>query len=245
MRSNQSIKRSLKEKIFHIKASMPMLAYTHIADIVKCSKSTVAYYLGADTKSIIRKKLCRKTFPKLHRFCYYPGKPSLGQKLNHNRLLRKCFRSYLYGRNRKGKYREGIMELKAKTKIFDLLNKLWPGMKNEKDVLQAVNQWTGEPLKYDNGKPIMTPYTRCKLTNEIISVKSGTCHADHVDGDRTNNTVDNFSAVIGWSNQAKGSAISYKDMADKFITILQNVRKYDKEVDELIKTRMEQNDKVE
>ena len=89
---------------------------------------------------------------------------------------------------------------------------------------------------------MLTPYTRCKLTNEIISVKSGTCHADHIDGDRTNNSINNFSAVIGWSNQMKGEASTYKEMADKMITILQNVRKYDKEVDELIKTRMEKND---
>ena len=93
------------------------------------------------------------------------------------------------------------MELKAKTKIFDLLNKLWPGMKNEKDVFQAVNQWTGEPLTYDNGKPIMTPYTRCKLTNEIVNVKSGTCHADHIDGDRTNNTVDFLLSLVGQIKQ--------------------------------------------
>ena len=242
MRSNQAIKRSLKEKILHIKNIMPAMTNVEISRIVKCTKSTVSYYLNMNTNFIQKNKLCRKTFKKLHRFCYNPGKPKKEKNYNDSRLLRKSFRSYLYGRNRKHKYQEGLMELKHKTKIFDLLNKIWPGMKQEKDVFQAVNQWTGEPLTYDNGTPMLTPYTRCKLTNEIISVKSGTCHADHIDGDRTNNSINNFSAVIGWSNQMKGEASTYKEMADKMITILQNVRKYDKEVDELIKTRMEKND---
>ena len=63
----------------------------------------------------------------------------------------------------------------------------------EKEVFQAVNQWTGEKDYYPDGKPIMTPYVRCKLTDEIVNAKGNTVQVDHIDGDRTNNSIDNFS----------------------------------------------------
>jgi len=245
MRNKTSLKRSLGEKIIFLKKSIPNYTYQDIAKTIGCSKSTVGYHLNDSFKEKIKNKLCRKSFKKLHKFCYEKGLPKTGQKFNEERLLRKSFRSYVYGRNRKRKYKQGKMELKHDTKIFNLLNKLWPGIKKEKDVFQAACQWTGKLLTYENGKPIMTPYTRCKLTNQVIDVKSGTCHADHIDGDRTNNSVENFSAVTNWSNQMKAESKNYSEMAQKFIIILQNVRKYDKEVDQLIKEKLEKGEKNE
>ena len=135
---------------------------------------------------------------------------------------------------------EGSVD-KIRTKIFQLLDKIWPGMVKENDSFQAVSQWTGKPDFYDDGTPIMTPYVRCKLTNEVIDVKNGSTHADHVDGDRTNNSIENFSAVVGWSNQMKSESPGYYEMADRMITILNNIRKHNKDIDELINNKLKEN----
>ena len=238
MRSNTSFKRQLKEKILLIKNSVNYLSIKELAEKVGCSKSTVHYHITKGSADKIKRKLCRKTFKKLHRFCYEPTKPKKGASINESRLLRKAFRSYVYGRNRRNKYQEGKMELKHTPKIFQLLNKIWPGIKQENDSFQAVSQWTGKPDFYNDGTPIMTPYVRCKLTNEIINVKSGNTHADHVDGDRTNNSIENFSAVVGWSNQMKAESSNYYEMADRMVTILNNVRKHNKDIDELINNKL-------
>jgi len=238
MRNHLSLRRQLKEKILLVRNNFSSWSVRDIAKQVGCSKSTAHYHLNKESSDKIKVKLCRKTFRKLHRFCYNTSKIKKERKINEARLLRKAFRSYVYGRNRKHKYQEGKMELKHAPKIFQLLNKIWPGIKKESDSFQAVNQWTGKPDFYDDGTPIMTPYVRCKLTNKIIDVKSGDTHADHVDGDRTNNSIENFSAVIGWSNQMKAESPGYYEMADRMITILNNVRKHNKDIDELIKNKL-------
>tara|TARA_R110001592_G_scaffold3724_3_gene21418 strand:+ start:73 stop:801 length:729 start_codon:yes stop_codon:yes gene_type:complete len=241
MRNNLSLKRQLKEKIFLLKDNFPSWSIRDISKQVGCSKSTTHYHLTEGSVDKIRTKLCKKTFKKLHRFCYDLSKPKKEKNKKETRLLRKAFRSYVYGRNRKNRYQEGKMELKHKPKIFQLLDKIWPGMVKENDSFQAVSQWTGKPDFYDDGTPIMTPYVRCKLTNEVIDVKNGSTHADHVDGDRTNNSIENFSAVVGWSNQMKTESPGYYEMADRMITILNNIRKHNKDIDELINNKLKEN----
>ena len=105
MRNNQAIKRSLKEKIVHIKNTMPSMSNIEISRIVNCAKSTVSYHLNPEYNSRKRMNILRKKFRKLYRFLHQVGKPKKEEYYNDNRLLRKCFRSYLYGRNRKGKHR--------------------------------------------------------------------------------------------------------------------------------------------
>ena len=119
------------------------------------------------------------------------------------------------------------MGLKHKeTKLFECLNKIWPGMKKEKDELQAVNQWTGKPDFYDDGTPIMTPYVRCKLTDEIIMAKGSDVHVDHINGDRTDNSPDNWSFVKDWANAMKADAKTYDVLEERLEKVLKTIRKY-------------------
>ena len=87
-----------------------------------------------------------------------------------------------------------------------------------------MNQWTGKPEYYDDGKPMLFPYCRCKLTDEIVNVKGNDIHVDHADGCRNNNNLENFTLVKDWSNQMKGNAKSY-DIMEKRLEIMLNTRK--------------------
>ena len=133
MRNHLSLRRQLKEKILLVRNNFSSWSIRDIAKQVGCSKSTAHYHLTKGSSDKIKKKLCRKTFKKLHRFCYNTSKIKKGGNVSEGRLLRKAFRSYVYGRNRKHKYQEGKMELKHAPKIFQLLNKIWPGIQKEND----------------------------------------------------------------------------------------------------------------
>ena len=96
----------------------------------------------------------------------------------------------------------------------------------EKDELQAVNQWTGEPDFYDDGTPIMTPYVRCKLTDEVIMARGSDVHVDHINGDRTDNSPDNWSFVKDWANAMKADAKTYDVLEERLEKVLKTIRKY-------------------
>ena len=53
-------------------------------------------------------------------------------------------------------------------KVWTYIGKVFPGIKSEKEPIHAVNQWTGE-LDYEDGKPVLFPYMRCKLNGEIYN----------------------------------------------------------------------------
>ena len=104
------------------------------------------------------------------------------------------------------------------------MERFFPGIKSEKDTAQAINQWTRE-LDTENGKPLLFPYMRCKIDGEIYNAKGKNIHADHIDGDRLNNHIDNFSFISGVCNIMKGQ-MSYKQLYEKICKIKTNLERY-------------------
>ena len=224
MRNNLSIKRGLKEDI--IKLRNEGYSFRAIANELKCSKGSINYHLSEGAAEKVKSRLGRIEWRKLWRFCYENGKNKV-KKVYTETLLRKKGRAFLYGRQGKKITRKDRMGLKHKTtKIFQCLDRVWPGMKKEKEVFQAVNQWTKQPDYDDNGQPVMTPYVRCKLTDKIINAKGNNIQVDHVDGDRTNNSIDNFSFVQDWANAMKSDAPNYDVLEERLETMLKTLRKY-------------------
>ena len=213
MRSTTSLNRQLKEKIVPLKGTM---SYREIAKLLNCGKSTVHYHLTEGAAEKIKSREGRREWRKVWRYVYEKGKPKTHYVEKFSKL-RKVGRAFLYGPSRSNE-RKNRMGLKNKTtKLLDCLNRIWPkltknGMTKENNPEQAVNQWTGELDFYDDGKPIMTPYVRCKLSGEIINVKSNDTHVDHIDGDRTNNNPKNFSLVKSRYNHMKSDSKSYAEL---------------------------------
>ena len=224
MRNNLSIKRQLKENVFKLREEGK--SYKAIAKELGCSKGTINYHLSEGAAEKIKSRSGRREWRKVWRFCYETKKDENVQPYNET-LLRKKGRAFLYGRKDKNTYRRNRMGLKCKdTKLFQCLNKIWPGMKKEKDELQAVNQLTGELDYYDDGTPIMTPYVRCKLTDEVIMAKGSDVHVDHINGDRTDNSPDNWSFVKDWANAMKADAKTYDVLEERLEKVLKTIRKY-------------------
>mgnify|MGYP003647197185 CR=1 FL=1 len=227
MRSNISVKRQLKEKIISLKGTM---SYREMSKLLNCSKSTVNYHLTEGAAEKIKSREGRREWRKVWRYCYEKGQP---KKIYVEKFskLRKIGRAFLYGPSRSNK-RKNRMGLKNKTtKLLDCLKLIWPkltrdGMTKEIDSKQAVNQWTGKLDFYDDGKPIMTPYVRCKLSGEIINVKSNDTHVDHINGDRTDNTHKNFSCVKARYNQMKSDSKTYKEMYDMVVKTKKELEKH-------------------
>ena len=111
-------------------------------------------------------------------------------------------------------------------KIWQYWGKIFPGITSKEEEVQAANQWTGEKDYYENGKPIMFPYCRCKLTDEIVNVKSNKSHVDHADGNRMNNSIENFTIVKNSANTAKGECKSYEETEELMNKISTTIRKY-------------------
>ena len=224
MRNNLSIKRQIKENVFKLREEGK--SYKAIAKELDCSKGTINYHLSEGAAERVKSRLGRIEWRKLWRFCYENGKNTNKPPYTES-LIRKKGRAFLYGRKGKRMTRKDRMGLKHKTtKIFQCLDRIWPGIKKEKEVYQAVNQWTGKPDFYDDGAPFMTPYVRCKLTDEIINVKGNDVQVDHVNGDRTDNSIDNFSFVKDWANAMKSDVKSYDELEKRLETVLKTIRKY-------------------
>ena len=113
-------------------------------------------------------------------------------------------------------------------KIWQYFGKIFPGItsKTKEGEIQAVNQWTGKPDYYDDGKPIMYPYVRCKLTDEIINATRNDAEVDHADGDRRNNTIENFTIVTKYANAAKAECTSYEEVEKKLSKIIATIKKF-------------------
>tara|TARA_R110000744_G_scaffold338748_1_gene443976 strand:+ start:42 stop:752 length:711 start_codon:yes stop_codon:yes gene_type:complete len=227
MRNLTSINRQLREKIIPLKGTM---SYRKIAKLVNCSKSSVNYYLSEGAAEKIKSREGRREWRKVWRYCYEKGKPK-NPPIEKFSKLRKIGRSFLYGTPR-NMPRSNRMGLKNKsTKLLDCLKLIWPkltkaGMTKENKPEQAINQWTKKLDFYDDGKPVMTPYARCKLSDEIVNVKSSETEVDHINGDRTDNNPGNFSLVKSQYNQMKSDVKDYEQLYDRTVKLLNTLEKY-------------------
>jgi hypothetical protein len=228
MRNNTSVARQLKEQILVLRKDN--LSYNKIAQKLKCSKGTINYHLTEGAAEKIKSREGRREWRKIWRYVYEKGKPKKPFVYKQT-LLRKTGRAFLYGPTR-SKIRRNRMGLKHKnTKLLDCLKLIWPaltkdGMTKENDAKQAVNQWTGELDYYDDGKPIMTPMVRCKLSDKVVDVKGNDIHTDHINGDRTDNGPKNFSLVQRDFNHMKSDAKSYKILFENVNTLRNTLLKY-------------------
>ena len=228
MRTHASKNRGVKEKILDLrKEGHP---YSSISKAVAVSKSTVSYHVGKGQKEkTLSRQAKRKEgiCGKVHAFIYTPRKPYKA-KLYTLGPIRKKARGFVYGvhaLSKKASYRDNKNTLKhPNQKVWAYIGKVFPGITSEKNTLQAVNQWTGD-LDQHEDKPLMFPYMRCKISGEIYNAKGSDVQADHIDGDRLNNHIDNFSFVHSVCNYMKGQ-MSYKQLYEKICKIKTNLEKY-------------------
>ena len=71
----------------------------------------------------------------------------------------------------------------------------------------------------------MVPYMRCKISGDVYNVKGSDIEADHIDGDRRNNHIDNFSFIHSACNQMKGR-MKYKKLYETICKVKKNLEKY-------------------
>ena len=227
MRTNTSKKRGVKEKILDLRQEGH--SYDSIVKEVKVSKSTVSYHLGEGQKEkTLGRQAKRKegVCGKVHAFIYNPRKP-YNAKIYKLGPIRKKARGFVYGvhiLSRRASYEDNKKKLKhPNQKVWAYIGKVFPGIKSEKDNVQAVNQWTGD-LDQHEGKPFMFPYMRCKISGDIYNAKGSDIQADHIDGDRLNNHISNFSFVHSVCNYMKGQ-MSYKQLYEKICKIKTNLER--------------------
>ena len=191
MRTNKSIREGKKEVIINLRNEG--YSYSKIRKETGFSNGSISYHAGEGQKekTIERAKKQKSGFKrKVWNFIWgerrkTPKKPFVYGTTE----IRKKGREFFYGDKR----RKAGQNMKIKKpKIWIYFGKLFPGITSKEKEVQAVNQWTGELDYYDNGEPIMFPFVRDKLTGEIVNVKGNNIHVDHVDGDKTNNTIENY-----------------------------------------------------
>ena len=225
MRSNRSIREGKAEII--IGFLNKGYSYGKIRKKTGFSNGSISYHggVGQKEKTNERAKKQKSGFRrKVWEFIYgarrkKPKKPFVYRTTE----LRKKGREFFYGDKR----RESAKHMKIKEpKIWLYWGKLFPGITSKEEKVQAVNQWTGEKDYYENGEPIMYPYIKCKLTDEIVNIKGNNIHVDHGDGDRTNNSIENFTIVKDWANQMKADASGYDVMEERLEIMLTTLRKY-------------------
>ena len=111
-------------------------------------------------------------------------------------------------------------------KIKDCLNEVWPHIQvNEKVSKQSVHPWTKQLDFYEDGRPIMSPWTRSTITGDIINAKSNLVEVDHKDGNRLNNHPSNFSFTERYANGMKNQ-LSYLELINKVEKIAEFLKKY-------------------
>ena len=225
MRSNKSIKEGKKEIIIDLRNKG--YSYRQIRNETGISNGSISYHAGEGQKekTIERSERQRKGFKrKVWNFIWgerrkTPKKPFVYGTTE----IRKKGREFIYGDKR----RKAGQNMKIKKpKIWIYFGKLFPGITSKEKEVQAVNQWTGELDYYDNGKPIMFPFLRGKLTGEIVNIEGNNIHVDHVDGDKTNNTIENFTLVKDCANQLKSDAPSYKILFERIEKVRNTLLKH-------------------
>jgi len=230
VRTNRSIEEGKSEII--IELLKKGYSYGKIHRETGYSKSAVCYHggKGQKEKAINRANRQKKGFKrKVWSFIY--GSRKLKKPFLYKLcLLRKKGRTFFNGENgikKNPKYSKSNMIIKQ-PRIWEYFGKLFPGITSKEESVQAVNQWTGKPDYYDNGQPILFPYCRCKLTDEIINVKGNDIEVDHADGNRRNNTIENFTFVKRCANAAKGQCKSYEETSELMDKISTTIKKYKK-----------------
>ena len=223
MRTHKSIREGKAERIIELRKKG--YTYDEIRAQTGYSKGTISYHLGEGQKEKSLARLRRQNGGfkrKVWGFIYTSRKPKK-PFVYKTTVLRKKGREFFYGDKR----RESGKNMKIKQpKIWQYWGKIFPGITSKEEEVQAVNQWTGKPDFYDNDEPIMYPYVRCKLTDEILNAKGNDIHIDHADGDRMNNSIENFTVVKNWANMVKGECKSYEEVAGKLTKILETIKKY-------------------
>ena len=223
MRTNKSIKEGKAEKIIELRNKG--YSYGKIKNETGYSKSSISYHAGTGQKEKSLERLRRQNGGfkrKVWGFIYTSRKPKK-PFVYKTAEIRKKGREFFYGDKRRKSAQYTIVK---QPKIWQYWGKLFPGITSKEEEVQAVNQWTGKLDYYDDGKPIMYPYIKCKLTDEIVNIKGNDIHVDHADGDRTNNSIENFTVVKDWANTAKGECTSYEELKEKLTKILETIKKY-------------------
>jgi len=223
VRTNKSIKEGKAERILELRKKG--YSYDKIKNETGFSKSSISYHAGAGQKEKSLERLRRQNGGfkrKVWGFIYTSRKPKKHFVYKTTEIGKKG-RSFLHADNRR-KYKVMVKE----PKIWQYFGKVFPGItsKTKEGEIQAINQWTGELDHYDDGKPVMYPYARCKLTDDIYNVEGNNVHVDHADGNRMNNSIENFTFVINWANIAKGECKSYEEVEEKLTKILKAIKKY-------------------
>jgi len=231
-RTNKSIKDGKKEKIFKLRSYG--YSYGQIQKVTGFSKSAIAYHLGDGQKEKClerNKKLQRGVFRKTRDFISSSrGKRGEYKDNKVTRIghIRKKARVFMYGHKgkRKGTYHMHKNKLTYQGgKVWDYLDRIWPGISLKDMKVQAVNQWTGKP-DFENGKPVMYPMVRCKLSDQVVDAEMSDVHCDHIDGNRLNNHPSNFSFVTRRFNAMKEQD-NYDQLYEnckKFIKLYDRVR---------------------
>ena len=224
MRTHKSIREGKAEIILEL--GKKGYSYDKIRAETGYSKGNISYHLGEGQKEKNLERLRkqsggfkRKVWGFIQLSSRKPKKPFVYKFAE----LRKKGREFFYGDRRRIDLNSMIVK---QPKVWQYFGKIFPGITSKEKNVQAVNQWTGELDYYDNGRPVMYPYARCKLTDDIYNVEGNNVHVDHEDGYRTNNDVGNFTFVIDWANIAKGECHSYEEVDKKLSKITATIRKY-------------------
>ena len=223
MRTNKSIREGKAEKIIELRNKG--YSYGQINKETGFSKSSISYHAGAGQKEKAKERHEKRSegFKRKVFGFIYPSRKPKEPFIYKTTEIRKKGRSFFHTDNRR-KYKVIIKE----PKIWQYFGKIFPGItsKTKKGEVQAVNQWTGELDYYDDGRPVMYPYARCKLTDDIYNVEGNNVHVDHEDGYRTNNTIGNFTLVVDWANTTKGESHGHKKNGERITKILNTYKKY-------------------
>jgi len=228
MRTNLSVKEGKSERIFELRKKG--YTYDEIRAQTRYSKGAISYHLGEGQKEKTKArahKFKEGICGKVASFIYNRG--SYSKSVYSLSPIRKKARGFTYGSKalsrKKGTYQMNKKALKHPTKkIWTYLDKIWPGIKSEKEPIHAVNQWTGE-LDYEKGESVRFPKMRCKFSGNIYNAKGSNIHSDHIDGNRLNNSIENFSFIFGVINMMKGQ-MNNKQFYDAVCKIKKNMEQY-------------------
>tara|TARA_R100001244_G_scaffold104784_1_gene77762 strand:+ start:77 stop:760 length:684 start_codon:yes stop_codon:yes gene_type:complete len=226
MRTSKSIREGKSEKI--IELGKIGYSYGQINKETGYSKSSISYHLGEGQKEKAKKrheKQSKGFKRKVFGFIYSSRKPKEPFVHTFTHIGKKG-RHFFYGDTRRKISRTNMII--KEPKIWQYWGKVFPGItsKSKHGEVQAVNQWTGKKDYHENGEPIMYPYVRCKLTDEIVNVEDSYIQVEHEDGNNRNNSIENFSFVTRPANAAKGECRGYGETEELMNKILTTIRKY-------------------
>ena len=227
VRTHKSIREGKAERIIELRKKG--YSYGQIGKETGYGKGSISYNLGEGQKEKNLERLRRqnKGFKRKIWGFIYPSRKPKKPFVYKFAELRKKGREFFYGDGRRIDLNSMIVK---QPKVWQYFGKIFPGITSKEKNVQAVNQWTGKPDYYDDGRPIMYPYVRCKLTDEIINATRNDAEVDHADGDRRNNTIENFTFVIKHANAAKAECTSYEEVDKKLSKIVATIRKYNEKL---------------